>query len=352
MPDFLQQLSEQKRKVDFNTYDMSVKEIVSMVVDGTINISPDYQRQFRWEPIRQSKLIESIFLGIPVPPLFMATNSNYSWEVIDGVQRISTIINYIAPEGSPIRQQIGHLEPLKLEGLDKLTDFNKTRFAELPSTIQLEFNLKPVKIITLSDKSDNDVRFDLFERLNTGGVRLSDQEIRSCIYQGPFNEFIKRLAQNNDFRNATKKAENADIDGTYEELVLRFFAYLYGVHLFRHNVKDFLNEYMSQASSNFNYIEGERIFTSVFSQLNRLENGIVKSKNVKKTSTVFWEAITVGAAKTILGGKNDININGFYEWAKDSEFNKLVTGATNSAPRIEARISFAQGKFSQDDNNL
>ena len=74
MADFLQQLAEQKRKVDFNTYDMTTKELVSLVADGTINISPEYQRQFRWEEERQSSLIESIFLGIPVPSLFMATN--------------------------------------------------------------------------------------------------------------------------------------------------------------------------------------------------------------------------------------------------------------------------------------
>ena len=86
MADFLQQLAEQKRKVDFNTYDMTTKELVSLVADGTINISPEYQRQFRWEEERQSSLIESIFLGIAVPSLCMATNSDNTWEVIDGVQ--------------------------------------------------------------------------------------------------------------------------------------------------------------------------------------------------------------------------------------------------------------------------
>ena len=69
-----EQLSDQRRKVDFNTYDMSVKELISMVNEGEINIAPDYQRQFRWDEERQSKLVESIFLGIPVPSLFMATN--------------------------------------------------------------------------------------------------------------------------------------------------------------------------------------------------------------------------------------------------------------------------------------
>ena len=186
MADFLQQLAEQKRKVDFNTYDMTTKELVSLVADGTINISPEYQRQFRWEEERQSSLIESIFLGIPVPSLFMATNSDNTWEVIDGVQRLSTIINFVADCDSVIRKKIKKSEPLKLKGLNKLSLFNDHTFSELPSTVRLEFNLKPIKVITLSDKSDKLVRFDLFERLNTGGVKLSDQEIRSCVYTGDY----------------------------------------------------------------------------------------------------------------------------------------------------------------------
>ena len=93
MNDTLQeQLMEQKMKVDFNSYDLSVKEIISMITDGLINIAPEYQRQFRWDAERQSSLIESLFLGIPVPAIFMATNPDGSWELIDGVQRISTIL--------------------------------------------------------------------------------------------------------------------------------------------------------------------------------------------------------------------------------------------------------------------
>ena len=92
------QLNEQKRKVDFNSYDISVKELISMVQEGIIDIAPEYQRQFRWKEDRQSALIESIFLGIPVPSLFMATNNDGSWELIDGVQRLSSIIHFAGNE--------------------------------------------------------------------------------------------------------------------------------------------------------------------------------------------------------------------------------------------------------------
>lgn len=348
MADFLQQLAEQKRKVDFNTYDMTTKELVSLVADGTINISPEYQRQFRWEEERQSSLIESIFLGIPVPSLFMATNSDNTWEVIDGVQRLSTIINFVAERNTDIRKKIKKLEPLKLRGLKKLSLFNDQTYDELPPTIRLEFNLKLIKVITLSDKSDKLVRFDLFERLNTGGIKLSDQEIRSCVYTGDFVRFIKRLANDENFRMVTKKPTRTETDGTKEELVLRFFAYLYDRESFDHNVRDFLNEFMAKGQD-MNPDELEDIFKKVFTQLRRLDHGIVKTVNGNNTSTILWEAVTVGAAEAIRNGKEELYLKDFYEWVRMPEFNKLVTGATNSKPKVDQRIEFAKQKFMRNE---
>ncbi len=96
--DLQKRLMEQKMKVDFNTYDLSIKELIGMVNDKLINIAPEYQRQFRWDKERQSSLIESIFLGIPIPSLFMATNADGTWELIDGVQRVSTILCFAGTE--------------------------------------------------------------------------------------------------------------------------------------------------------------------------------------------------------------------------------------------------------------
>ncbi len=104
MIDLNSELMEQKMKVDFNTYDLSVKELLSMVNDGLINIAPEYQRQFRWDEERQSSLVESLFLGIPVPSLFMATNVDGTWEVIDGVQRLSTMICFAGDDS--VREKV------------------------------------------------------------------------------------------------------------------------------------------------------------------------------------------------------------------------------------------------------
>lgn len=341
----ISELNEQKRKVDFNSYDMSVKELISMVNDGIIDIAPEYQRQFRWDEERQSILIESILLGIPVPALFMATNNNGTWEVIDGVQRLSTIINFASDKGSIARMKIGRESPLKLNGMKKLKSFEGNVFMDLPRTLQIDFLLKPLKITTLSDKSDKSVRFDLFERLNTGGVKLSDQEIRSCIYRGRFNDMLKELAQDNHFRHVVRVTESAEEDGTREELVLRFFAYLYNRNNFEHSVVDFLNNYMDKASAKFDYATNEKLFHEVFERLDQLEFGISKKRKRNITSVVLFEAVAVGAAEVIKTG-GVLNLDTFYEWVANKDFNSLVTGATNTKSRVISRIDYCKSKLS------
>ena len=98
-----------------------------------------------------------------------------------------------------------------------------------------------------------------------------------------------------------------------------------------------------------NLDEMEDIFKKVFTQLRRLEYGIVKNVNGNNTSTILWEAVTVGAAEAIRSGKEEINLNDFYEWVRMPEFNKLVTGATNSKPKVEQRIEYAKQKFLRDE---
>jgi uncharacterized protein with ParB-like and HNH nuclease domain len=169
----IEQLNEQKRKVDFDSFDITVKELIGMFADSMIDIAPEYQRQFRWSEERQSAFVESVFLGIPIPSLFTAANPDGTWELIDGVQRLSTLIHFVGDD--VIRNRINLREPLVLSELEKLTDFNGKRFSDLPQSTQLQFLLKPLKVTTISDKSDLNVRFDLFERLNTGGVALTPQ---------------------------------------------------------------------------------------------------------------------------------------------------------------------------------
>lgn len=179
--------------------------------------------------------------------------------------------------------------------------------------------------------------------MNRGGVTLTDQEIRSCVYRGGFNNFIKELAKNQDFIECVHLTERQENDGTREELVLRFFAYLYDLKSFVHSVRDFLNDYMEKADEKFNYSKSEKIFCEVFKTLNAaLPKGI--SKGRKNTPLNLYEAVAVGAALAYL--KNGtINTEGIEEWIKDSELIKYTTGATNTKERVIKRIEYCKDKF-------
>lgn len=335
----LTELSELKRKVDFNTYDISVKEIISMVSENIIDIAPEYQRQFRWKDDRQSQLIESIFLGIPVPSLFMATNLDGTWELIDGVQRLSSIIHFGGSDEA--RTKIQLVSKLKLSGLTKLKTFNHKLFADLPKTIQLEFLLKPLKITTLSDKSDLDVRFDLFERLNTGGIVLTNQEIRSCVYRGKFNDFIKELSADKNFRHSVRLTSSQETDGTCDEFVLRFFAFLNNYKNFDHSVVDFLNDYMNEATKKFDYKKGEKIFRDTFQSLLVLPDGITRKRST--TPANLYEGVAVGAALAL--AQNGTLVTDNIDWISSPELIAATTGATNSKSRVTKRIEYCRDKF-------
>jgi hypothetical protein len=270
----------------------------------------------------------------------MATNSDGTWELIDGVQRLSSMIHFAGSKIS--RKKIGLSDELKLTKLEKLTALNNKVFSELPSSVQLEFLLKPIKITTLSDKSDLEVRFDLFERLNTGGIELTDQEIRSCVYRGRFNDFIQELAKDENYNSVVRLTKTQENDGTRQEFVLRFFAFLNNYQNFDHSVVDFLNEYMANATKNFIYIQGEEIFKETFRQLAAIPNGITRGR--KNTPTNLYEGVAVGAALVIQQGQA-LNINNAEEWIIGDELKSYTTGATNSRVKVENRITFCRDQF-------
>nr|WP_315289699.1 DUF262 domain-containing protein [Serratia proteamaculans] len=342
MKNFADQLDKERRKVDFDTFDFSVKELVAMASDGIINVAPEYQRQFRWPAENQSRFIESVFLGIPVPSLFMAANKDGTWELIDGVQRLSTLIHYMG--NATQLDKFDFSGPLKLEGLESLSEFNGCAYSDIPSTLQLKFSLRPLKVTTLSDKSDLKVRFDLFERLNTGGIILTKQEIRGCVYRGEFNDFLSELSKNVDFDVCVNLPESKKNDGTKQELVLKFFAFLNNRQNFDHSVVDFLNDYMSDATLKFNYKKNRNIFEETFRQLSiALPDGI-KRGNRQITPINLFEAVSIGAADAINNGAL-VSGSNVSEWINDKDLTALTSGATNSRKRLNDRIKYCSDRF-------
>ncbi len=331
------ELDTERRRVDFDSYDISVQQLCSMVSSRQIDVAPSYQRRFRWDLARQSELVESVFLGIPVPNLFMAANRDATWEVVDGVQRLSTIVHFCGDEST--RRRLGLSTALCLEELKKLALFNGHRYETLPPSIQLQFSTRPVKVVALSDKSDLKVRFDLFERLNTGGVKLSDQEIRGCIYRGRFNDYLEKVAKYDEFEAVVRLRDSMEKDGTREEYALRFFAYLHKYQEFEHSVVDFLTDYMAEAAKSFDYEENDAIFRKTFKELARLfPDGIHRRQ--RTTPVNLFEAVSVGAA-LVLRDRDKLK-GGDLTWVDSVELRAMTTGATNNRPMVTGRIHLAR----------
>jgi len=337
------QLDKQRRSVDFDTYDLAIQQLLTMVDQDDIDIAPVYQRQFRWDLERCSQLIESFFLGIPVPSLFMATNSDATWELVDGVQRISTLVKFCGSDA--LRKKLDLGPALKLAQLEKLDQFNGYTFKDLPKSLQRQFELRPVKVVTLSDKSDKIVRFDLFERLNRGGVTLTPQEIRSCVFRGPFAEFLEAMAKDQNFLRVVKLNRRQIEDGTREECVLRFFAFLNRYQSFTHYVDQFLNKYMERAGKKFDFVEGESVFRNTFLQLATvLPNGIVRPTRRGVTPLILFEGVAVGAALALQESKR-LHGQGAAKWIGSQELRETTTGFTNSPAAVRGRIEFCRDKF-------
>lgn len=336
--DALAEIQKERRTVGFDTYDITIKQLIDMIGEKNINVSPDYQRRFVWDDVRQSQLVESIFLGIPIPNIFMATNLDSSWEVIDGLQRITTTLRFAAHNLAVIDGK--NLGALKLKGLEKVSSLNGVLYDEMPGNLKLNFLTRPLRITVLNDQSDFQVRFDLFERLNTGGIILHDQEIRNCVFQGRFAEFIKECVTNPDFEMVIKRSDKHG-RGNLEELALKFFAYYEDRALFKHSVKGFLNDYMEKKTKSFkNEKELLEIFEQTFSEIKRcLPNGIVRANRLNSTPLVLFEAIAIGVADILSAGSqiDDQKLNDLLE---DDSLKALTTGATNSLPKLTGRIDY------------
>jgi len=334
-PTLQDQLDKERRLVSFDSYDLSVRQLLDMFESGEVEVPPEYQRQFIWEAPRESQLIESVLLGIPIPSLFMATNSDSTWEIVDGVQRLGTLAHFL---GTPtLLKKVQRPAPLVIEELEKLSALNGQGHEALPKAIQLMFATRPIRVTVLNDKSDLNVRFDLFERLNTGGISLTNQEIRNCVFRGSFNDDIKRLALDKNFLAGIRLKPSEARNGTAEEFVLRFFAFLERYKTFDHSVKDFLNDYMRDMRSAELPTSLENTFKKTFALLkSELSAGIVRG-NRGVTPVNLYEGIVVGTALAVRSGKT-VHKSRLPALLDDPTLRLLTTGATNSRKAVSGRI--------------
>ncbi|AMP07663.1 DUF262 domain-containing protein [Collimonas pratensis] len=341
------QITEEKKTVDFDTREFTIEFLVQkytnkLDIDENDIFVPEYQREFVWDNERQSKLIESITLGLPIPIIFLAEDQNGRLEIVDGSQRIRTLAAFVNGD-------------LMLEGLEKLTEMNGIKFDDLPASRKRKINNTAIRMIVLSDAATEEVRNDLFERINRGSDLLRNMEKRKGIYHGPFNDFIYKVcAKNPLLARLTPLAKSVRNRQEHEELVLRFFAFMDQYPNFAQHhrgVGSALDEYMKSTNETFSNGQAEEKLARFESMLSYVEKsfryGFSRGKD-KYVSRTLFEAISVGVALA-LQTKPDLAAKDIdtAKWMQDRDFYTLVSGErqTHNSRKIVARIEYVRDRL-------
>ncbi|MFZ2359917.1 MAG: DUF262 domain-containing protein [Anaerolineae bacterium] len=213
-------------------YSMSIGEWISLYENHEIDIHPEFQRFFRWSDFQKSRLIESILLGIPIPPIFVAQRPDGVWDVVDGLQRLSTIFQFVGV----LRDENGSvLPPMVLEPTKYLPSMGGKSWEDsgqpggaFTSAQRLLIKRSKIDVSIILRESDEKSKYELFQRLNTGGSPLSDQEVRNSILvmlNPDTYRWLRSLSENEDFRECIALTDRA-IEEQYDmDLVLRFIMF-------------------------------------------------------------------------------------------------------------------------------
>jgi hypothetical protein len=216
--------------------DLSLQSISDMVESGAIDVSPKYQRRERWDNDKESELIESFLLNIPVPPIYLAEDEYGVYSVIDGKQRITSINKFL--NGN-----------LKLKNLSKFIEIEGLYFNELPPSLSNALRIRPyLRVVTLLRQSDPDLKHEVFLRLNKAGVALNSQEIRNVAFRGKFNDLLFELSESEYFVRQLRSTRESKI---YKEMidvqfVLRFYTIKEYWNNFSGNMDEAMDKYMSK----------------------------------------------------------------------------------------------------------
>lgn len=293
----------------------SCADILRMVTKKQLDINPDFQRNVVWSSKAQTLFVDSLLKQLPIPSLCISldikTNKRY---VIDGLQRITSIVKFLSDDSEWILSKIEDADD-RISGKSVLT-IRK----ENPMLVEDIENVS-IPITVLRCDFDNDIHmeylFQIFNRLNTGGVKLYNQEIRNCIFQGPFNSLLKNLAVSKEwieFSNITEEKVRKSRMAN-EEKILRFLAFYYDLDNYKGSLAGFLNQYMKKnRNASEEYLkEYKQIFENTLSIACELAN--------KPTSKNVSDAILIGIAKNIghLKNKNKQEIDGIYDRVIHSE---------------------------------
>jgi len=366
------EIESAQRRVRTDAYQMSIGEVVNMYRDGELIINPDFQRLFRWEIGQKSRLIESLLLGIPIPSIFVFETEESKWELIDGLQRISTLLEFMGelkdPTTDKLRPPTALIGTTYLPSLDRavweksadITDVVKRDQKPLTSQQQLAIKRSRVSVEILKRPSDNATKYDLFQRLNAGGIPANAQELRNCIVimvNRAYAAFMHKLADSADFRVVLAATDEQVEKQRHMEYVSRFLVHTFVHYPGRVDVEEFINDgIVALAVKGETTIAGEtfantfRLLKKAFGEnaLRRFQDGVPSGR----VGLAAFEGVAVGIARNIKRIQAKPNAVDYVKkrtlafW-NSADVTEFFTAGLRGTIRIQRTIPFGTEWFSK-----
>ncbi|MDP8238288.1 MAG: DUF262 domain-containing protein [Candidatus Hatepunaea meridiana] len=347
-------------------YSMSIGEWISLYRDDELNIHPEFQRYFRWTNEQKSNFIESILIGIPIPPIFVVQNDNGLWDVIDGLQRLSTIMEFIGELKDKDDKQ---LQPLTLSDTKYLPSLKDKKWAGesdngnvFTPEMKVSFKRAKLTVSIVLPESGEIAKYELFQRLNIGGTPLTPQEARNCLIimnDSGFFDWLDSLRNDEHFNSVISLTDKASIEQYDMELVIRYLVFrkMGNDNLIKiSDISKFLSDEILKIinDSNYNREEEKSAFKRTFENINNLygDNAFRRyDHTVQKHKAGFivsaFEVIALGLGfygGEFTGSHDDFKgkIRGIYS---NSTYNQYSGAGRSTSQRIPRLVKLGREIF-------
>lgn len=365
------EIENAQRLVKTDAYQMSVGEIVNMYKEGEFIINPDFQRLFRWGIGQKSKLLESLLLGIPLPSIFVFEKEDSKWELIDGLQRISTLLEFMGelkdstngdlkpPTALVATKYLPSMDEVVWEKSDLISDVPTDNQKPLTKPQQLTIKRSRLSVEILKRPSDNATKYDLFQRLNAGGIAANAQELRNCIVimvNRDYADFLRIQAETEAFLTVLAASEDQIEKQRHMEYASRFLVHTYVQYDGKLDVEEFIDEGVVKLAAANETLQAGMTFNGTFNLLSQAHKGDALRRfqdgvAVGRVGLAAFECIAVGIARnlrTIQGKLNPVQyvqqrIREFWESPDIQNF--FVPGLRGTA-RIQRTVPFGAEWFS------
>jgi len=363
-----QEIDKTRSEIRTDGYPVSIGEWISIYEKGELDIHPEFQRFFRWSTRQKSRLIESILLGIPIPQIFVAQRADGVWDVVDGLQRLSTIFQFV---GILLDEEKNLLPPLTLESTTYLPSLQGRRWDDtdhpdqsLDVAQRLLIKRAKISVSIILKESDDSAKYELFQRLNTGGSMLSDQEVRNSILvmlNRTFYRWIKILAEDVNFKSCVALSDRA-VEEQYDmELVLRFIVFRTMPPAALGKLGD-LGEFLTDQSKalaqnkSFDYKTEEQAFRETFTLIaTQLSDDAFRRYDAQRGrfvggfSVSAFEAVAIGIGynwKKAEKNATSIPKKVMHMW-EDDEFVENSGSGVRASSRVPKIIPYGRVKFAK-----